>query len=61
MYTKNMRNHAIAGVLYDLVTSFRGVLSIRHWISLGSIRSAFKVSLRYGVVINSAKSIGLRP
>lgn len=35
----SMRNHMIAGVLYDLVTSLRGVFSIKQEMSFGSAKS----------------------
>ena len=51
----------IAGVLNDRVTSFSGVLSIRHSMSLGSYKSYLSVFLMEGDCNVSARSIGLRP
>ena len=51
----------IEGVLNDLVTSFNGVLSIKHSISFGIAKSAMRVFFIVSDVTNSAKSIGLRP
>ena len=56
-----MRNHMIAGVLNDLVTSLSGVLSMRHSRSFGSSRSYLSVFLIDSDVTISARSIGLRP
>ena len=56
-----MRNHIIAGVLNDLVTSLSGVLSMRHSRSLGSTRSYLSVFFIDSDVTISARSTGLRP
>ena len=60
LQTITIKNHITIGVLYDLVTSFNGVLSIRHCRSFGSLRSAYRLPLRWGSLTSSARSTGLR-